>query len=188
MLTFSVISLSKNKTIISMIKMIILIFLLISFYHFQPAQAQFVTKVGDKPPSLSVDEWLKGEPVTSFENGKAYLVEFWGTWCGPCIENIPHLSELQKKYSSKDLVVIGIATHEFNGREKLDKFMKDRGDEMEYRVAYDADLTMERDWDTSGDNFRLPVCFLIDKNGNIAFVGHPADNELENLIKKAVEE
>jgi hypothetical protein len=50
---------------------------------------------------------------------------------------------------------------------------------------------MEHDWDTGetgGDNFRLPVCFLVDKNGDIAFVGHPADKKLEGMIEKTVEE
>lgn len=150
---------------------------------------QYVTKVGNSPPALSVDEWLKGEPIKSFEEGNAYLVEFWGTWCGPCIENIPHLSQIQNKYSSQGLIVIGVATHEFDGREKLDKFMKDRGDEMEYRVAFDTDLSMQQDWDTGekgGDNFRLPVCFLIDKKGTVVFVGHPSDKKLEGEIEKAL--
>lgn len=145
--------------------------------------------VGDKAPDLSVEQWLKGGTVQSFENDKVYLLEFWGTWCGPCIENIPHLSELQKKYSSVGLVVIGVATHEFDGRAKLDKFMKDRGSEMEYTVAYDSDLSMERDWDTGetgGNNFRLPVCFLIDNKGIVVFTGHPSDEKLESMIKKTI--
>ncbi|MBK8554106.1 MAG: TlpA family protein disulfide reductase [Ignavibacteria bacterium] len=168
-------------------KKILLILLLVNLSPIMFAQSG--VSVGDEAPALSVDEWLKGEPVTSFENDKVYLVEFWGTWCGPCIENIPHLSDIEKKYSSQGLVVIGVATHEFDGREKLDKFMKDRGSEMEYRVAFDTDLTMERDWDTGetgGDNFRLPVCFLIDKSGKVIFTGHPSDKKLEDMIESAV--
>lgn len=155
-----------------------------------PAMSQAV--VGNLAPAISADEWLKGDPVNSFESGTVYLVEFWGTWCSPCIKNIPHLSELQKKYASKGLVVIGVATHEFEGRSTLDKFMKERGDEMEYRVAYDSDLSMEQDWDTgkgaSIDKFRLPVCFLVDRDGKIAIVCHPENDELSSLLKKMFEE
>ena len=171
-----------------MIMKITFLLLLINFSSYTFSQSG--AKVGDTPPLLSVDEWLKGEPVTSLEDGKVYLIEFWGTWCGPCIENIPHLSELEKKYSSQGLVVIGVATHEFDGREKLDKFMTERGSEMEYRVAYDSDLSMERDWDTGesgGDNFRLPVCFLVSKSGKIIFTGHPSDKKLEDAIESALE-
>jgi thiol-disulfide isomerase/thioredoxin len=169
----------------------IVIFILISFCFISTALAQFGAKVGDKAPVISVDEWLKGDAVNSFEGGKVYLVEFWGTWCTPCIENIPRLSKLEKKFSSAGLVVIGVATHEFNGREGLQKFMDKRGSEMEYRVAYDSDYSMESDWDTGvkgSTNFRLPVCFLVDKTGSVLFAGHPADESLDGLIEKALGE
>ena len=166
-----------------------IIFVILIFNISSMIRAQSGVKAGDKAPSISVEEWLKGEPVNSFENDKVYLVEFWGTWCGPCIENIPHLSELQKKYSDRGLVVIGVATHEFDGRTKLDKFMTERGSEMEYTVAFDTDLSMQRDWDTgeSGeDKFRLPVCFIVDKTGKVVFTGHPADIKLEDMIESAL--
>ena len=172
-----------------MFKTTLLCFLFLSIASVTFSQSG--VSIGDPAPELSVDEWLKGDPVTSFESGTVYLVEFWGTWCGPCIKNIPHLSDLQKKYASKGLVVIGVATHEFDGREKLDKFMKDRGDEMEYLVAYDTDLSMQKDWDTGkkeGDDFRLPVCFLVDRSGKVIFEGHPSDEKLEKVIADAVEE
>jgi len=168
------------------------VFVIISLLIIATSSATSQAVVGNLAPPISADEWLKGGPVNSFESGTIYLVEFWGTWCSPCIKNIPHLSELQKKYASKGLVVIGVATHEFEGRNTLDKFMKERGDEMEYRVAYDSDLSMEQDWDTgkgaSIDKFRLPVCFLVDRDGKIAIVCHPENDELSSLLKKMFEE
>ncbi len=146
--------------------------------------SQTGAKVGENAPAMTVEDWLKGEAVNTFENGKVYLVEFWGTWCSPCIANIPNLSEIQRKYASDGLIVVGIATHEFDGRAKLDDFMSRRGSEMEYRVAYDSDLSMQSDWDgvSDGSNFRLPICFLVNKSGKIVFVGHPSDKNLEGLI------
>jgi thiol-disulfide isomerase/thioredoxin len=173
-------------------KIMIRVFVLISLLLITESAAMSQAVVGNIAPPFSADEWLKGEPVNSFESGTVYLVEFWGTWCSPCIKNIPHLSELQKKYASKGLVVIGVASHEFDGREALDKFMSERGDEMEYRVAYDKDLSMEQEWDTgkgaSIDKFRLPVCFLVDRDGKIAIVCHPENEELSTLLKKMFEE
>lgn len=146
--------------------------------------------IGKNAPAMTVDEWLKGDPVSEFQPGKVYLVEFWGTWCGPCVKNIPHLSEIQKKYSSAGLTVIGVATHELEGRAKLDEFMDKRGNEMEYTVAYDSDLSMEKDWDTGGkgeNTFKLPVCFLIDKNSKVVFIGHPGNKNIEEQIEKALQ-
>lgn len=147
--------------------------------------------VGQSAPPITVEQWLKGEAVSNFQNGKVYLVEFWGTWCGPCVKNIPHLSELQKKYSAAGLSVIGVASHEFDGRGKLDEFMRTRGNEMEYTVAYDSDQSMERDWDTGDKSemtFKLPVCFLVDKNGKVVFIGHPENKSLEDVLQKTLDE
>ncbi len=83
-----------------MIKTIFILTLLISAAIIY---SQSGANIGDKAPAMSVEEWLKGEPVNTFESGKVYLVEFWGTWCSPCIANIPHLSEIQKKYSGSQL-------------------------------------------------------------------------------------
>ena len=57
--------------------------------------------VGDPAPRLQVDRFVKGAPVKDFKQGQVYVVEFWATWCRPCKESIPHITELQKKYGSK---------------------------------------------------------------------------------------
>ncbi len=59
----------------------------------------FKLMVGDQAPALSIGNWVKGSPVKSFEPGKVYVIEFWETWCGPCIRNIPHVNEIQKEYA-----------------------------------------------------------------------------------------
>ncbi len=153
------------------------------------AQTGHGVKPGDAPPPITVEEWIKGEPVPGFENGNVYLVEFWGTWCGPCIKNIPHLSRLQKEFGGRGLIVIGVASHEFKGREALMDFMRQRGGEMAYRVAFDNDQSMERDWDTGGVEgieFRLPLSFVIDRGGLTRFVGHPDDPSMDRVIAEAV--
>ena len=150
-----------------------------------PARAGRGVAVGDPAPALSYDEWIKGERVTGFDRGTAYLLEFWGTWCAPCVENIPRLSRLQRQYRKDGLVVVGVASHEFKGREALAVFMRERGARLAYRVAFDADQSMERDWDTGGregQQFRMPLCFVVDRNGRIAFVGHPGNAALDSVL------
>jgi len=98
--------------------------------------AESTLKVGDPAPKLQTGKWIQGEPVTGIEKGKAYIVEFWATWCGPCRESIPHLNETYGKYKDKGLVVIGQDCWEQNDA-LVAPFVTKMGDKMTYRVALD---------------------------------------------------
>ncbi|MGX5806398.1 TlpA disulfide reductase family protein, partial [Bradyrhizobium sp. Arg314] len=63
-------------------------------------------------PAIKVESWLRGEPLAAFQPGKVYIVEFWATWCGPCVAAMPHLMQLQEKYKDSGLEVIGVAACE----------------------------------------------------------------------------
>ena len=66
----------------------------------QAAPAQTLN-IGDKAPAINVETWVKGEPITGYESGRVYVVEFWATWCGPCIAQMPHLSQIARTYKDK---------------------------------------------------------------------------------------
>jgi thiol-disulfide isomerase/thioredoxin len=107
--------------------------------------------VGDKAPAIKVAKWLKGTPVASFQKGKVYVVEFWATWCPPCIESIPHLTDLAKKYKGK-ATFVGVSVSEAEPGAKLTSyepkvsaFVKKMGAKMNYNVAVDGpQATMSR--------------------------------------------
>jgi thiol-disulfide isomerase/thioredoxin len=146
---------------------------------------------GDEAPKLEIDTWVKGKKVEEFEEGTVYVVEFWATWCGPCVASIPKLTDLQKKYR-QDLVIIGVAasersqaTNRDDRLRNLETFVKGKGKQMDYRVAYDADREMWRPWMDASGNSGIPTSFVIDHEGTIAWIGHPAD--LEQHVKPAVE-
>src|SRR5690606_432472 len=96
---------------------------------------------GNKAPKHAISEWVKCDPITKFEKGQVYVVEFWATWCGPCIAGMPHVSELQKEYGDK-VKIIGVNI--WDDPANVDPFMKDRGEQqsgdqlMGYRVAIEA--------------------------------------------------
>jgi thiol-disulfide isomerase/thioredoxin len=134
-------------------------------------------KVGDPAPKLQPGKWVQGEPVKGFEKGKAYIVEFWATWCPPCRASIPHLNEIYKKFKDKGLIVIGQDVSERDDS-LVAPFVKKMGDKMTYRVALDDKTSdkngqMSQTWMEAAGQDGIPTAFLVDTKGHIAWIGHP---------------
>lgn len=143
--------------------------------------------LGDLAPALTVTEWLKGDAVATLEKGKVYLIEFWATWCGPCVDAMPHLTELQEKYADKGLVVIGITRPDERGNRKysVEEFLKSQADTIGYRIAWDESSQSNRDWMVASNWNRIPRTFVVDREGRIAYMGLPAvvDEVLDQVIE-----
>jgi thiol-disulfide isomerase/thioredoxin len=146
-------------------------------------------KVGDPAPALTVDKWLKGEPVKELKKGEVYVVEFWASWCGPCKESIPHLTELKKKYGNK-LNIIGVSIWETEPKD-IEPFVKQMGKKMDYLVATDkvpgddpSEGAMAKNWMEAAGMDGIPTAFIVDREGKIAWRGHPLyiDEPLEKVI------
>src|SRR5262249_13683881 len=136
-------------------------------------------KVGDAAPKLQTGKWVQGEPVKQFEKGKAYIVEFWATWCGPCRTSIPHLNETWQKYKDKNLLVIGQDCSR-RDKELVESFIKEMGDKMTYRVALDdkdgsKEGKMADAWMNAAGQDGIPTAFLVDTQGKLAWIGHPME-------------
>lgn len=138
------------------------------------AFAQDVTlKVGDPAPQLEHVEWIKGDPVKEFEEGEIYVLDFWATWCGPCVASIPHINELQQEYKDDKVNVIGVAIWPNSRMTPTDEFVEARGDGMDYRIVSDVDRkTADAYMSASGQN-GIPTVMAIDREGKIAWIGHP---------------
>jgi thiol-disulfide isomerase/thioredoxin len=139
--------------------------------------AEPTLKVGDPAPKLQTGKWVQGEPVKDFEKGKAYIVEFWATWCGPCRVSIPHLNEVANKFKDKGLVVIGQDCWE-RDESLVGPFVEKMGDKMTYRVALDDKNGNERGkmaetWMAAAGQNGIPSAFVIDTKGIVAWIGHP---------------
>jgi thiol-disulfide isomerase/thioredoxin len=137
---------------------------------------------GSKAPALSIDEVIKGKPIEGLEEGTAYIVEFWATWCPPCITSIPHLTKLQKEH--KNIVVLGVAGSERSGKEPLEAFVKKQGSKMAYTVAYDSDRSMWAAWMQPADQNGIPCAFIVDTKGLISWIGNPHDKAFDAEVAK----
>ncbi|MBL9150516.1 MAG: TlpA family protein disulfide reductase [Phycisphaerae bacterium] len=145
--------------------------------------ARGALRPGLAAPAFSVEKFLKGEPITALEKGKIYVIECWATWCGPCIAAMPHLSELQRELKDKGVTIIGVSVNEDRGDPNagdrlpvVEQFLVDRGHTMDYTVAYDgAAKTIAKTWLTASGLKGIPASFVVDRNGNIAWFGHPMD-------------
>ena len=143
-------------------------------------QKQVITlRIGDLAPKLNCGEWIQGAPVTEFSKDKAYLIEFWATWCGPCVAGIPHLNAVHLKYKDKGLVVVG-QNIEGKNQKPVKAFVTKMADRMTYPVALDhldpsGVGAMNKTWlDAAGIN-SIPTAFLVGKDGRIVWIGHPND-------------
>ena len=93
------------------------------------AENEITLKMGDPAPKLQVSKWVQGEGVQAFEKDKAYIVEFWATWCGPCRDSIPHLNAIHNQFKDKGLVVIGQNVWE-DDIAAVEPFVKKMGDKI----------------------------------------------------------
>jgi thiol-disulfide isomerase/thioredoxin len=166
--------------------------LLAAFAAAVSAQAQNVTlHVGDPAPPLVIAKWAKGAPIAKLGEGSVNVVEFWATWCGPCKQSIPHLTELAKKYDGKaNFIGVDSFEHEPDATKcypKVEKFVADFGDKMDYHVAIDGvDGKMGQTWMEAAGQNGIPTAFVVGKDGKIAWIGHPM-NGLDEVVGKVID-
>jgi thiol-disulfide isomerase/thioredoxin len=143
--------------------------------------------IGDRAPALRVSHWLKGEPVEQFKKGSIYVVEFWATWCKPCIAGMPHLSALAREYKGR-IAVVGVDVYErkTTPMSRIQAFVDSMGQRMDYNVAKEDSTFMETNWLADFDTKEggIPMAFVVDGQGKVAWIGYPHD--LDSVLRRVV--
>jgi thiol-disulfide isomerase/thioredoxin len=151
------------------------------------ALAADVLVPGKPAPAFTPEKFVKGAEFKAFEPGKVYVVEFWATWCGPCVASMPHLTKLQKE--NPDVVVVGVAGFErmadAEGKEKrVTDFLASKGEQVGFPIALDTDGSMSREWMQAAKKNGIPCSFVVGKDGKVAYIGMP-NAQLDEAVKKA---
>ncbi len=125
-------------------------------------------KVGSPAPELSSTTSFNTADGAAIKlanlRGKVVLIDFWATWCGPCVAAIPHMQELHDKFASKGLVVVG---HTDTSSDNLEQFIASK--KITYAISVGTEIGGS--WGVSG----IPHVFVIDPDGVIVWDGHPAE-------------
>ena len=126
---------------------------------------------------ITIRNWVttSSYPLDSL-SGRPYLIEFWATWCRPCVDNLPLMEELYSKYNPKGLRIIGLSLdQDYDG---LAKFVKTKN--IKYPIAVDKGT------DARYGVYGIPAAVLVDAAGFIVWSGHPAQEDLEPAIIKVL--
>ena len=113
-------------------------------------------------------------------SGKVVVVNFWATWCVPCVQEIPGFNKLQREFAAKGVEVVGVAMDE-EGKDKVEPFLKKHP--MEYPVALGSEQISSR----YGLD-QLPVTLVFDRSGKQVkrFEGFTAEAALQSAVQQAL--
>lgn len=139
----------------------------------------------DSVQNLMVPKHEGGTLKLNEFRGKILVVDFWGTWCGPCRKQAPQLAELSKKYRDKGVAVVGMSLDDQKTDQKLvNDFIKQVG--INYQIAYPSrivtDAFLKGTEDETGSP-PIPQLFIFGKDGRLVdhLIGERPDKGLSYL-------
>ncbi len=131
----------------------------------QPELSYHLTPMAKTIPAsdfelLNMDEETK---KLSDYRGKVILLNFWATWCPPCVREMPSMERLQQQFSADDFKIIAV-----NQMEEIDQVFAFTGQleiDLTFEILFDSQSTVSQAYAVRG----LPTTYLIDKQGNIRY-------------------
>ncbi|MHC5538585.1 TlpA disulfide reductase family protein [Singulisphaera rosea] len=133
--------------------------------------------VGGRPPTISAEAWLNVDRPLRLEDlrGDVVLVEFWASWCKPCLEVIPRLNALHEAYAAKGLRILALTAQ---GQGQVKQFLERAP--IEFAIG-----TGSRSAGAYGVE-GIPHYFLIDRGGMLIWQGTEVDRNLESRVAGAL--
>jgi thiol-disulfide isomerase/thioredoxin len=139
----------------------------------EPKKTQEPKKLAPEKVSLTKVDRAEFDKVIARHKGKVVLVDFWATWCAPCVKQFPHTVGLAHKYADKGLVVISVSFDDPDEEAEVRKFLGERGANFEnLQSKVDAQQAID---DFQIDNGAIPNYWIYDRAGKLANRFSPSD-------------
>ena len=142
--------------------------------------------VEEKPVNLDLEvyDYAGLEPLLNLKDNKTHVINFWATWCGPCVKELPYFEAINAKYSEKDVEVILVSLdfpHMYES--KLIPYIKDKGLQSRVVALNDDDANswipkVSKEWSGA-----LPATIIYKNDKRKFFEQSFTYDELENELK-----
>lgn len=146
----------------------------------RPSDTAHARMIGKESPDFDLLK-IDGTPCQLKDyRGKVVIIDFWASWCGPCIRSMPMLLEVSREYHDLgvELILINVEEPEDRIRKFLERI------EVTPTVAMDSDGSVSKQYAVSG----IPQTVIVDRDGGIANILVGASDESENKLRKTLDE
>ena len=137
--------------------------------------------IGKPAKDFKVELFSGGTFSLSAQRGKVVLIDFWATWCPPCVKGIPHLKEFYKEYKGRGFEIVGISLD--SDRQAVEDYIKK--EKLEWGIVYSGKGWFDDLVKYYSVNL-IPSYWLIDREGVLRYFGVPLRDA--EKMKKAIEE
>ncbi len=171
--------LKKLPSILWAFTLIVLLGFTIRYFYYSTSDSHANISSAPLFKSHMADIQAKPQPLSQYQ-GKVIVLNFWATWCPPCRDEMPELSELQLAYQSKNVVVLGIAVDELN---LVQEYLQ--ASPVNYPILIADYAGMDLSEQLGNDHGILPYTVIIDSHGEVikTFLGRISRPALEPVLQ-----